>query len=357
MVTNAQNPIEALPSEISSIQSAVNALQDGVRLTNLRSEVEQMDNTTDGLPQKISGLRGRGYAFNKGLEGRVADLKARWDLQRANVLAEVTRQSNLLDIDMRSLEGLLSQLSARANDPVNANPLLAQAKSSVNGLQSKVSAAESAVRAMVSSFGTDLQEIGDQLTRVDWMLTQLTQACFQLLPTEAGVMAVDAVWLESNKETSEDPKGVFYLTDQRLIFEQKQEVATKKFLFIATEKQKIQKLQFEFPVELVETIKPTKQGLFGHEDHLELTTASGAPVRNAHLHLNGQDCNEWQGLINQVKSGDMANNRAISVAQADVEKVKSAPTQCPVCGAAITQPVLRGMDSIKCEYCGNVIRL
>ncbi len=357
MTNDAQNPIEELAGEISTIQSDVNSLQDDVRLTNLRSEVEQIDNTSDGLPQKINDLRVRGFAFDKGLEGRVSDLKARWDLQRSNVLAEVTRQANLLDIDMRSLEGLLSQLSARANDSFNARPLLAQAKSAVSALQSKVSAAEGAVRAMVSSFVTDLNGIEDQLKRVDWMLTQLTQACFQLSPTEAGVMAVEAVWIGGNKESSEDPKGVFYLTDLRLIFEQKQEIATKKFLFIATEKQKVQKLQFEFPLTLVEAIKPTKQGLFGHEDHLELTTASGAPVRNVHLHLNGQDSNEWQGLINQVKSGDMDKNRAIGVAQDDVEKVKSAPSQCPVCGAAITQPVLRGMDSIKCEYCGNVIRL
>jgi len=170
-------------------------------------------------------------------------------------------------------------------------------------------------------------------------------------------MAVEAVWIQSGKESGEDPKGVLYLTDQRLIFEQKQEIATKKFLFIATEKQKVQKLQFEFPVALIEGIKPTKQGLFGREDHLELDLVSGAPIHNPHLHLLGQDCNAWHGLINQVKAGDTNRNRAIEVDQADLDKVKTAPTQCPVCGGAITQPVLRGMDSIKCEYCGNVIRL
>jgi uncharacterized Zn-finger protein len=40
-----------------------------------------------------------------------------------------------------------------------------------------------------------------------------------------------------------------------------------------------------------------------------------------------------------------------------VEKAKSAPVQCPYCGGSITKPVLRGMDSITCDFCGKVIRL
>jgi hypothetical protein len=67
------------------------------------------------------------------------------------------------------------------------------------------------------------------------------------MPTEAAVFAVGVVSLQGSKGSPDDPKGILYLTDQRLIFEQKQEIATKKFLFITTEKQKVQKLVFEVP--------------------------------------------------------------------------------------------------------------
>ena len=46
-----------------------------------------------------------------------------------------------------------------------------------------------------------------------------------------------------------------------------------------------------------------------------------------------------------------------SVDQAAVEKVRSAPTACPYCGGAITTQIVRGMDSIKCEFCGKLIRI
>ena len=47
--------------------------------------------------------------------------------------------------------------------------------------------------------------------------------------------------------------GVLFLTDQRLLFEQKEEVVTKKVLFIATEKQKVQALAWEIPVANIAT--------------------------------------------------------------------------------------------------------
>jgi hypothetical protein len=40
-----------------------------------------------------------------------------------------------------------------------------------------------------------------------------------------------------------------------------------------------------------------------------------------------------------------------------MDKVKAAPSQCPSCGGNINQVVLRGMDSLTCDYCGYVIRL
>jgi DNA-directed RNA polymerase subunit RPC12/RpoP len=169
-------------------------------------------------------------------------------------------------------------------------------------------------------------------------------------------MAVKAVWCPDVKERDDDPEGVLYLTDQRLLFEQKEEVATKKILFIATEKQKVQDLKWETPVALIEEIKPSKQGLLKNEDHLDIRFGEGASLESVHIHI-WQECNEWVQLLNRAKTKDFDKTRAIAIDQAEVDKVKSAPSQCPSCGANITQVVLRGTESIKCEYCGYVIRL
>ena len=170
-------------------------------------------------------------------------------------------------------------------------------------------------------------------------------------------MAVPAVWQRQGKPSGDDPAGVLVLTDQRLLFEQKQEIVTKKVLFIATAKQKVQKLLVDTPVSKVDSVKGTKQGLMGHEDHIEMTFTGGASLQAAHFHINGQDCNLWQGLIMRAKSGDFDAERTVMPQAAQFERVKTAPTKCPNCGGAITQTVLRGMDSVTCSFCGTVIRL
>jgi DNA-directed RNA polymerase subunit RPC12/RpoP len=149
---------------------------------------------------------------------------------------------------------------------------------------------------------------------------------------------------------------VLYLTDQRLIFEQKEEIATKKVLFVVTEKQKVQGLQLEAPVALVEKVDASKQGMLKNEDHIEIRFLSGASVQAGHFHI-WKEGTAWQGLINRARAKDFDKGRSVALDQAAVDKVKAAPAQCPSCGSNITTVVLRGMDTIKCEYCGLVIRL
>ena len=168
--------------------------------------------------------------------------------------------------------------------------------------------------------------------------------------------AVKAVWCKSGKEQKDDPEGILFLTDQRILFEQKQEVATKKVLFFATEKQKVQALQWEIPAALLDQVLTSKQGLMKNEDHLEIRFRSGASLQSAHMHI-WQDCESWQALLNRARSKEFDQDRVVAIDQGELDKVKAAPTQCPSCGAILDAVVLRGQDSIKCEYCGAVIRL
>jgi ribosomal protein S27AE len=266
-------------------------------------------------------------------------------------------QSNLLDIDLRSLDAVVQQLTARSMNVAAATPFLNQVSAGISALESKVSSTQATIKGMYDEFSLVLSQILDELAHIEWMLEQFSTATFQLLNTEAAVNVVKTVWEISGKETKGDPKGLLYLTDQRLLFEQKEEIATKKILFITTEKEKIHKLLFEFPIVLVERMKVNKEGFFKNEDHIDLELASGAPFPVVHFHLDGQDCNEWFGQIGKVKAREYDNDRVVAIKAEEIEKVKKAPSQCPSCGGVINRPVLRGMDTLTCDYCGYVIRL
>jgi hypothetical protein len=103
-------------------------------------------------------------------------------------------------------------------------------------LEGKISAAENSIRGMFDQFKVQVNEVIAGMAKADWMLTEISEATNQLLSAEAGVMVVKAVWVKGGKERKDDPEGVLYLTDQRIIFEQKEKIATKKKYFSWSQK-------------------------------------------------------------------------------------------------------------------------
>lgn len=358
MATTPQpNPMEELARDISSVQSDLNSLQSKVRLSSVINSIEDIDNKLAGLPQMIEGLRKRGYAFEKILDSQAQTLSQRWKMIVPTVRSRSHFQAQELSNSLPAIEAKMAHLASLSRAPSVARPVYSQVKTEIENLKTKAEAAESTLRGMYDEIESEYNKINAHLQDVDKMLTQLAQASFTLLPTEAGIMSVKATYTSGPKKDDDDPEGILYLTDQRLVFEQKEEVATKKVLFITTERKLVQKMVFEVPLAMIEEVKPSKQGMFKNEDHLDISFAVGAPMQKAHLHLDGQDCNQWQALINRAKVKDFDADRAIAVSQAEVEKVKAAPTICPACGGVMNKPVLRGQESITCDYCGNVIRL
>jgi hypothetical protein len=352
----APNPIQQMADDIRSLQSKVGDLQGSVRLTKARDAVEDLQTTINGLTQKVATLRTRGYFFDINMENQAKAFVESWALLHPNLQSQINLQSSALMNSLRPIEMQMPQLTAAASNPASARGLLGSMQSAVKMLEEKVSATENTINGMYNKFNDQVYQFTKHLDEIEYLIKQLAEASFQLLPTEGGIAAIKAVWCKTGKEQKGDPEGVLYLTDQRIIFEQKEEIVTKKVLFVATEKQKVQQLQIECPVALVDKIETSKQGMLKNEDHIEVRFSSGAPVEVAHFHI-WTDNSKWQQLINRAKSKDFDKDRAVAIDQADVDKVKTAPSQCPSCGGNITQVVMRGMDKITCEYCGFVIRL
>jgi len=350
----ATEAADKLAEEIKSVQKRVDSLQQAVRLAGLRDEVEDLDTKCEELRGRVKDLRARGYPFDKELESKAAGLERQWRALRRGILSEIDAEARSLREDLPEVEQLASRLTGRTPSGKAAQTLVARVEREMDALESKIGAAERSIKGTYDQLESEVEVIASHIARLNWVLDQVDEASFQLLPAEAVIMTVKAQWERGGKD---EPEGMLFLTDQRLVFEQREEVATKKILFVTTEKKTIQELLLEVPVALIEEVISSKKGLLGHEDHLEVTFADDAPVTFAHFHIDGQRSEDWKVLIGRAKAGEFDRDRAVKLDKDVVEKVRNAPTRCPVCNAPMTQKVLRGMDSITCEYCGNVIRL
>jgi predicted nucleic acid-binding Zn-ribbon protein len=359
-MTDTKSPEQLMRERIDDLKEKIEELQSDVRLGSVRDQVEDLDTRIKGLRPCVQEIRARGYVFGKGFEQKAEGYASQWSTVRPRVVYELERQAPGLVKELHPLEGQLTLLNG-AGSPLAAKPAVDRLESLVETLEGKVSAVVSSLEGMFDGLKTETAQFKAELEEIEEMLERFAAAAsagsFRMLATEGALLAVKAVFSRDAKMDKDDPQGYLFLTDQRILFEQNQEIATKKVLFITTEKQKVQKLLFEAPVVLVEQVQATKKGLFGHEDHLAITFKPGAPFYQAWLHLDGQDCNLWQTQIGRACGGELISDRAVAVDQAEVEKVKQAPSECPNCGAPVNQVVLRGMDCITCEYCKHVMRL
>jgi hypothetical protein len=344
----------ALTEKFDELETKFETLYKAALLSEVSDDLEDTDSALAALPVTLETLRSRGYAFKSFLEKKITVLQEQWDDLEERVLDGVDSRSEELIKETDKAAALLDQ--ARARSGSSAKRQLDRCESALTRLESKVDAAQQALEGMYDTLDNNVDQTQRQLEAIAWALDQVDEASFRLYPAEAVVAACEAQLLERGDD--EGPKGIFYLTDERVLFEQKEEVATKKVLFVTTEKKKVQELRFKVPIGNVEEMKATDKGTIRHKELLELNFGGDASLRRAHLRLlGGADSEEWQGFIGRVVSGDIAQERVAPKDEAAVEAARAAPTVCPTCGAQFTQAIVRGMQEITCEYCGASVRL
>jgi hypothetical protein len=342
---------EETRAKLEDLQDKFNDLQESLLLTRVRNNMEEVGTKLSLLPNKIEQLRTRGYVFRSFLENKIKVLAEKWRQTRASVSREIDKRTRELEQESDQAESVLRQAAASVREAS-----VSRAESAINTLESKVQAAASAIEAMYNTFEQNVNQTSAQVEEIEWLLGQIDEACFELHPAEDPVMACEAEYMETEKE---GPKGILYLTDERLVFERKEEVATKKVLFIATEKETVHELLLEVPVGQIEEIKAQdKKKFLGRKEMLELLFAPEADFSGATFRLHGGAKNEdWDALIGRVKSGEIDKERTHPKDEAVMEAARAAPTKCPTCGATLPAEIVRGQREITCEYCGSVIRL
>src|SRR5689334_2209224 len=207
------NPAQQIANEISTLQSQVSQLQDDVRLSRVRDAVEDLQTNINGMTQRVANLRQGGYAFEKELEAQAADFVKQWSSLYPSLTTQINSQSATLQAAIHPLEAQLTQLATLASNPNAARPVLTNATSAAKQLEDQASAAERMIDGMYNTLRNNVAEVNRHLTDLESMVKNLAEASFKLLATESGIMAVKAVWYQNDKEKTEDPDGILYLTD------------------------------------------------------------------------------------------------------------------------------------------------
>jgi hypothetical protein len=337
--------------EIDGLYSRFARLEGDAQLGSVYQGIAEIEKFLAEIPQTMDGLRNRGYVHSGRLESQMDSYRVQWESLRPRI------ESALTDHTTR-LNGDLSQTSRRVQAISNGNAaVIAAAKTAVEGLSSKVDAAGRALESLYQNLQNQLRQLNRSVTQVATTMGLLDEAPeVHLRLSEGPLVAAHCQWLQNGKE---GPEGVLFLTDQRLIFEQRQEIVTKRTLGIfKKESEKIQKVLIEAEVSDIESLAHSQEGGFlgmGKAEILELILGGAASVSRARFHVKGQEASEWAALLKRVQSGDINRDRHEQyVAEVAAASNLQFPTQCPNCFATVPTPA-RGARTVTCEFCNAVI--
>jgi hypothetical protein len=339
--------IEITPEVQAKIDELKSRLQDyisRVNLTDVASKITDLGAKVNLLPNAIQTVRSRGYTFRSYLENKATVLAKQFGEAQGALNSFLKQEAAALRKDLDRAEEMFEDVQSRRA----SESTLATLTSILDNLRAKIEAAETHVTQLVSTLEREIGLTDSQLNEVNWVLEQKDQTDVRFLAGESVYTAAQAEW----DNGSNKPDGILFLTDQRVVFEQKENVGGGLF----RKGEFKQEVLWEVPLSTIQEVKNEDKGLFGGKDLVHLKMKEGRYNAITVEIKGGIDSKVWSGHIQRMMTGGAEGERTVQADPQLKEKLRSAPTQCPTCGATLPA-VMAGQNDIKCMYCNTVVRL
>ena len=324
-----------------------------VALADITDEINDLNNLVAGLPGEVSKLRERGYAFAGYLAGQSDALVQTWDATRQAAGDTLRAEVAQVKTESSKLQPLLGKLEASAAKVSVLQVASSQLEQALDGFEASVEAAEERVKGIFEPVAKQAREIKNRVGKLNWYMDRVDEATFEFNATEAVYLVAKAEWVKTGRG-KDDPDGLLYLTDQRLIFERKE----KEGGFLGFGAKKVQGIEWQIPLSSFGVIESEKKGFLGGKDIVHIQHGDSGAVTPITLEVKGGiNANWYAQQLERAQRGDIEQERAIQPDSEVVEMVKNAPTACGNCGAPFTTPITRAMTELAWEYCGTIVRL
>jgi hypothetical protein len=350
----SDNPeLESAKGTFAQTQSKYTGLSSQVRLNSINGEVNSLATTVAQLPADIEVIRKRNYVFRSYLEHKAEVFSDHWADIRRRVERTLDTESASLTKQYDDILPTIERIERLENLPPRYIDAVEEFVQKVTQLESNINAATERIASLYTTLKQDVDNTNTQLTEIKWICDQRDEASFPFLEGENIFLVATAEWRASGKG-KDDPDGILYLTDQRLIFEQKETTGKKLGMFGG---KKVQELEWEVPLHQIIGVEHENKGFFGGKDIIHFTLGNGAKYPKISLEVKGSADNKfWVAQIQRMMTGEVTDERSIPPDPEMLKRLSEAPTQCHVCGGTLPM-ITVGQLQMTCDYCGTVIRL
>ncbi len=340
-------------SQFNALRGRYDTLFANAALSDLTSKVTEITRDVSKLPGEIAKVRGRDYAFASYLEHKADVLGQQWGDIRQQIEAMIADDADRLRHEVERLRRRVDSAEGLKASPAALQSQLPDLQRGIEMAETLKKDAETRVANLYETLARDAAQTLQQLTTITWYLDQRDEASFPFLAEEKLFLAAKAEFVATGKG-KDDPDGILYLTDQRLVFEQKETTGKKLGLFGG---KKTQELEWAIPLNQIEGVTAENKGFLGGKDMLNFTLGSGAPYSQITVEVKGGVQSKfWAAQIERMIRGETDDERSIQPDPAQIEAIRNAPTECISCGGTLPQ-LVAGQRQMECPYCGAVVRV
>ncbi len=271
------------------------------KLRRIEKELEEFEReySPDGIINRLTqyngqmqNYRSQGYtAFQDEAEGAIEDMIAMVGERRQFLESNMNNNVRRL---LRELQqaSFYTSLSDDASES-----MLERADNETDDAERKLRDARRSYIKSLDPLEETEKRIQKLLKRIPYYFEMRDEASFDFANDEIVIMADKAEWVVTGKG-KEDPDGILFLTDQRIIFEQKEKTGKKFGLFGGKMQHGI---QWEYPLSQIASVSFEDQGMMGRKDMLMLQMQAGAEHSDITLESKGDDDNsEWHVAIEKA---------------------------------------------------------
>ncbi len=293
-----------LAVKINQLKQTLEGLTERLELPDLTEAVESLIDDVKKLPEKLREIRDRGFLFEVELENKVDELVRQQNELEDQLKAVIEKHIPILRETVDQAKQQFANLEnhtalAQQKHIPNIENLLTESGE-------KLDAAAGPITELRDKLSTAISQINSRFYQINWMMEQKEEASFDFQPNEAVFLAAKAEWVATGKG-KQDPDGILFLTDQRMIFEQKEKVGKKLGMFGGKEEQEV---EWEFPISAIEGVETENKGLLGGKDMLHLTLGAESRYPKITLEVKGGADNKfWAEQIQRVVSGAINSDR------------------------------------------------
>ncbi len=347
-MTQQSNPSAAA---LNALVTRFDTLAQEVGLTQIANTVSEIGQKASTLAGSLADARRRGYIFAAYLESKIQVITERWSPVDEQVRRMLPGEAMRLRQPFDEVERVINAARSVTAYEAKLASLLPKVEAELEQAERLKDDAVARIKALYEPLSREISQTDFQIGQIKGMLDQRDEASFPFLADEHVFLVAKA---EYDSPGRDDPEGLLFLTDQRLVFEQKETTGKKLGLFGG---KKTQELEWEIPLHLIEKVEAENKGIFGGKDMLNFTFKSGAPMAIAAVEVKGGVQSKfWAAQIMRMIRGETNDERAIQPDAETLESLAKAPTDCPICGASLPM-LVANQRQIACEFCGCVIRV